>query len=375
MAKQVYTSENVLEATKKRISNIFDNFKNVSVSISGGKDSTVCAFLAIQEAKKRNRKVSIFFLDEEVDYEATIDQVKYIMFEISADNVQPIWFQFPFNLTNATSLTEEKLVAWQKDKYKIWMRAKESFSYGICPYPKDELIITDKNKGFDFYDVLNTYEEHQCNTCFIIGLRATESLNRWRVVSKYPAFKDWNWTSKSRGKNNIKAYPIYDWTFGDVWKFIADNHIRYNRIYDFMFLKNMSFSEFRVSSLIHEKSFKSIISLPEFEPRTYEKLQRRIKGIQTANIYANDKLIYKCQQLPANYKNWKEYRDFLITTYPNQEKISIFIDRFSKQPENEIIYKQQCRQLILNDLENNLPIDIKKIEKNQKKKNKWMNIL
>ena len=53
MAKQVYTSENVLEATRKRISNIFDNFKNISVSISGGKDSTVCTFLAIQEAKKK----------------------------------------------------------------------------------------------------------------------------------------------------------------------------------------------------------------------------------------------------------------------------------------------------------------------------------
>ena len=43
MLKQIYINKNVLEATKKRIEFLFDNYDNIHVSISGGKDSTVLA--------------------------------------------------------------------------------------------------------------------------------------------------------------------------------------------------------------------------------------------------------------------------------------------------------------------------------------------
>ena len=61
--KQVYVSCNVVDAVKKRMEFIFDEFENIIVSISGGKDSTVMCWLALQEARKRNRKIGIFFLD------------------------------------------------------------------------------------------------------------------------------------------------------------------------------------------------------------------------------------------------------------------------------------------------------------------------
>ena len=60
--KQVYVSCNVVDAVKKRMEFIFDELKNIIVSISGGKDSTVRCWLALQEARKRNRKIGIFFL-------------------------------------------------------------------------------------------------------------------------------------------------------------------------------------------------------------------------------------------------------------------------------------------------------------------------
>ena len=56
MLKQVYINKTVLEVVKERIAYIFDEFENICVSISGGKDSTVLAHLALTEAHKRNRK-------------------------------------------------------------------------------------------------------------------------------------------------------------------------------------------------------------------------------------------------------------------------------------------------------------------------------
>ena len=74
-----HPEKNVLEAARERISYIFDEVEHVIVSISGGKDSTVLAHLALVEAHKRGRKIGLFYLDEEVVYQARIDQVEYLM--------------------------------------------------------------------------------------------------------------------------------------------------------------------------------------------------------------------------------------------------------------------------------------------------------
>ena len=105
MIKQVYISKNVLEATKERIAFIFDEFENIVVSISGGKDSTVLAHLALTEAHKRNRRIGIFFLDEEVVYDSTVKQVEYIM-NLYPENTIPLWFQIEFHQIGRASCRE-----------------------------------------------------------------------------------------------------------------------------------------------------------------------------------------------------------------------------------------------------------------------------
>lgn len=67
--------------------------------------------------------------------------------------------------------------------------------------------------------------------------------------------------------------------------------------------------------------------------------------------------MFKVTKLPKNFKSWIAYRDFLLETYPDSSKKPIFEKRFKKQLNNEYVARQQCRQLVLNDYENNLPID------------------
>ena len=373
MKRQVYTSKTVLEAARERVSMIFDDYENVCVSVSGGKDSTVLCHLVLAEANRRGRQASVFFLDEEVDYEATIDQIKYLMFEMFPNNAVPVWYQFPFHLTNATSLKEGQLICWEPGKHKKWMRSKDPRSIHAMPWDPATVTVRNKVKGFGFYDAVENFESHRHDTCFCVGLRATESPNRWRAVAKHPGHKDWTWCTKLPN-NNISAYPIYDWNFSDVWRYIYDNELRYNRMYDYMWKKGMGIQEIRVSSLIHEKSFKSLTELPEFEPKTYDKLCECIAGIQTANIYGKDKKVMKCQSLPKAYKSWREYRDFLLATYPDADKKPIFEKRFARQLDNNYVARQQCRQLILNDYENDLPI--KNVEDPREKTlKKWRELL
>jgi predicted phosphoadenosine phosphosulfate sulfurtransferase len=208
----------------------------------------------------------------------------------------------------------------------------------------------------------------------LVGLRADEGITRYRAVTKYAGYKGLRWCTV---QNEIKKfYPIYDWTIYDVWKFIYEFNLPYNKIYDLMFQANYSiYSEMRVSNLIHEKSYKCLVDLPKFEPETYNKLCKRIAGIATASRYASEKLVFTNKQLPKHYKNWREFRDFLLANIPEQAHREKFIARFKKQEQNERTYQAQVGQLLINDYENSRAFDTKKSEKTQIIKEKWMQIL
>ena len=228
MLKQVYKNKTVLESAQERISKIFDMYENICVSVSGGKDSTVLAHLVLSEANRRNRKVGVFFLDEEVVYESTIKQIKYIM-EMFPENTIKLWFQIEVRLTNATSLNEPQLNCWEKGKHKIWMRHKEPYTIQNKPWDKNKETVRNKNKGFGFYDALENFQNTRENTCFFVGLRATESPHRWRAVAKNPVNGIF-WATKLKKNNNISAYPLYDWNFHDIWKYIYDNKLKNSKI-------------------------------------------------------------------------------------------------------------------------------------------------
>lgn len=357
MSIQKYSDVNVLDAARKRIEFIFDNYENVICSVSGGKDSTVLCHLALQVAKMKRRQLGIFFFDEEVVYQSTADQIEYLM-ELEPDYTNKLWLQIEFNLTNSVSYEEPFLKAWEAGKHDIWMRKKKKYAIKFAPWDRSKEKILNRKIGLDFYSVLENFESSYNNTAFLVGLRADESLNRWRTMVKHPVDVNGSqiyWVT-GKGNGNVSAYPIYDWAFQDVWKYIYDYNIKYSRIYDYMYKKGFNIPEIRISSLVHEHSFKSLCELPEFEPATYEKLCNRIKGIQFAQETGRNKKLFRVQQLPKNYKSWGDYRDFLLLTFPDPEKKIIFEKRFKNHLKNEYVARQQCRQLILNDYENNLPI-------------------
>lgn len=354
---QVYTKETVLSAAQRRIKFIFDHFETIIVSISGGKDSEVLAHLALLEANRRGRKIGLFFLDEEAMYQSTAEMVEYLM-NLFPENTNRLWLQIPFDLTNATSFQESQLRCWEPGQHKHWMRQKGRNNIFAKPWDESDEKFRSGYKWLDFYGVIENFERCYKNAAFLVGERGTESPNRWRSVSKNPVEIGGQriYWGTQRG-DNVLLKPIYDWNFHDVWKYIYDNKLKYSKIYDFQFKKGYPINEMRISSLIHERSFKSLCDLPEFEPKTYEKLCKRIKGIAFAQETGKSAKMFKARKLPKNFKSWIKYRDFLLETYPHTDKKEIFAKRFAKHLTNEYVARQQCRQLILNDYENNVPVD------------------
>ena len=77
---KIFSSQNVFDAALDRIRYLFDEFENVVVGYSGGKDSTIILNLALQVAKEKDRlPLPVLFIDQEAEWHGTIDMVKNVM--------------------------------------------------------------------------------------------------------------------------------------------------------------------------------------------------------------------------------------------------------------------------------------------------------
>jgi predicted phosphoadenosine phosphosulfate sulfurtransferase len=303
----IYGKENVLVSTIKRISFLFDNYEHISLSFSGGKDSTALFHLVNEEAKKRNRKFILYFQDQEAEYKGTIDLIEWAM---TQKTVIPLWYQVPIFMTNTAS--HQQLFLWAWGKNEKWIRNKHEIAIHSIhkKYPK-------RFNKFNLWVVQELRKKYK-NIVTIIGLRAEESPDRRFVMFGEDSELFW-----LRRKNEPhKAYPIIDWKYTDVWKYLIENNFKYNKIYDKMYMLGGNLRQFRVSNLIHEKAFRCLVDLQELEPETYDKLEERLQGVHTAAIYGKESLVYSIKKLPNNFRTWKEYKDFLLESiHPDLSKL------------------------------------------------------
>lgn len=332
--------ENVLEATQKRIAFLFDNYDNISLSFSGGKDSTALFHLINTEAIKRDRKFILYFQDQEAEYKGTIDFVEWAM---SQPNVIPLWYQVPIFMTNAAS--HEQLFLWAWGENEEWVREKHPLAIHKIEnrYPK---------RFYKFNLWVGQQLRQRAGSCVsIIGLRAEESPDRRFVM--FGEDSDMFWL---RRKNEpFKAYPIIDWSYTDIWKYLIENNLKYNKIYDKMYMLGGNLRYFRVSNLVHEKAFRCLTDLQELEPDTYDRLEKRLKGVHTAAMYGKENLMYSIKSLPENFKTWKEYKDFLLTSiHPDLKRI--FEYQWSRFGDTDDVQacKYMVKRILLCDWEGNI---------------------
>lgn len=333
-------TENVLDAVRKRISYLFDHYDNISLSFSGGKDSTALFHLVNEEAKKRNRKFILYFQDQEAEYQGTIDLVEWAM---SQPNVIPLWYQVPIFMTNAAS--QQQLFLWAWGEGEEWIREKHPIAIHSIEnvYPK-------RFHKFNLW-VGQNLKKLKGSSVSIIGLRAEESPDRRFVM--FGEDSDLFWLRRKNTPH--KAYPIIDWRYTDVWKYLIENNLKYNKVYDKMYMLGGNLKFFRVSNLVHEKAFRCLTDLQELEPETYDKLEKRLHGVHTAAIYGKENLVYSIKSLPENFKTWKEYKDFLLSSiHPDLKRIFDYQWLRLQHIDDEDCFKYMVKRILLCDWEGNI---------------------
>jgi predicted phosphoadenosine phosphosulfate sulfurtransferase len=304
---KIFLNKNVLEASLERINYLFDEFENVTVNFSGGKDSSIILDLCLKVAKERNRlPLEVLFIDQEAEWPQTIEYIRHIM---KLEGVLPKWLQVPIQLFNSASFLEDWLYCWEEGKE--WLRDKEDISI------KENVFGT-----MSFDEMFGKFAEYYYGDkkhCFIAGVRAEESPLRSMAVTNDLTYKDITWGAR-RDKKGTKFtfYPIYDWSYTDVWHHIAINNLEYNKVYDFQYQKGVTIQNMRVSNLHHQTAISSLFSLQEIDGEFYNKLVNRMPGISTASQMGLASFFPK--ELPYMFSSWVEYRDFLVERLIEKEE-------------------------------------------------------
>lgn len=318
-ARRVYNPDkNVYEAARERIAWIFDQFERVYVSFSGGKDSGVLLNLVIAHVREYcpDRKVGIMILDNEANYTDSLEFMHKIL-RADLDILDVYWCCLPITLPCTVSSYAVDWQCWGREDEDRWIR----------PMPDDEYVVNIDNSPFDFFeenmdygrfwDGFGEWYAQGRTTANLIGIRASESLNRFRaIMNTRTEQRDGMMWTKRNAPHVFNCYPIYDWQTEDVWTANELFGWDYNKLYDIFYKAGIPVHNMRVASPFMSESKSSLGMYRVIDPQVWARLCARVQGANFIATYGKQ-LSYRSFTLPKGH-TWKSFVKFLLDTLPKE---------------------------------------------------------
>lgn len=313
---------NVYEATMKRLEIIFQEFDNISVSFSGGKDSGVLLNLCIKYIRdnKLNKRISVLHLDYEAQYDLTTQYVDDVLRD-NWDILDVYRVCVPFKVTTCTSMHQSYWRPWDEEQKEIWVRnlPENAFTKENFPFYNENMWDYDFQQRFSLW----LHERNKAKkTAILVGIRTQESLHRWRAIHSDRNYKNYNginWTKEVYEKV-FNAYPIYDWLTEDVWVANAKFDFSYNKLYDLFYQAGLRIDQMRVASPFLSEGQETLSLYRVIEPHTWGKLVSRVNGVNFTGIYGGTTAMgWKSITLPKGH-TWESYMHFLLSTLPEETR-------------------------------------------------------
>mgnify|MGYP005988660787 FL=1 len=372
--KKQHLNKSVLDLAYERLNNIFDQFDTVSVSFSGGKDSTICLNLTLEVARQRGRlPLDVVHWDEEaIPYQTE----EYVRRTYNEKDINLRWLCVPVIHRNACSRKEPYWYPWAKESEDKWVRPLPPEA--ITEVPNYNGHIPTARLTIPFMAPLLYPVEKYGRTACVMGIRADESLTRYRAVSqrttenyiiqpkeemslseavangvdisRFPTRKLKQSGKQKSLSNNVgnfyKVYPIYDWQTADVWTAPKKFGWDYNHAYDVMEKIGMTHSAQRCAPPYGEEPLEGLWTFKECFPEIWDKMCYRVRGANTAARHALT-VLYSNRSQPQKPEGmeWEEYIAYWIRKFPLKEqgmiseRIQSFIKKHYEKTKDPILAK------------------------------------
>ncbi len=319
-----YLDQNVYTALQMRLKLIFEEFDNIYVSFSGGKDSGLLLNLVLDYQKRwyPDKRIGVFHQDFEAQYTLTTEYVERT-FERIKNDVEPYWVCLPMATRTALSSYEMYWYPWDDTKKECWVREMPDKEYVIN---LENNPITTYRYRMDQADLAKQfgrwYRKAHGNgkTVSLLGMRADESLMRYSgFLNKKYGYQGECWISK-QFKDVWCASPLYDWSSEDIWHANWLFDYDYNHLYDLYYKAGLKVSQMRVASPFNDYSKDSLNLYRVIDPEIWVKLVGRVQGANFVSIYGKTKALgYRNVTLPEGH-TWKSYTLFLLDTLPARQR-------------------------------------------------------
>lgn len=263
--RRMFLDINVVDAARERMRHVYDTFDTVCVQFSGGKDSTACLYLAKEIHEERGLgPVKAIFRDEEMLSPSILEYVTEVS---NYDWVDMEWYCLPQG--------QEMWILGKREYILLWSKLREEQGRLFRPFPDN--AIRAEHFGIDPYSAIPrgideyTMQGKKGKTAFITGVRANESMIRYRTVVQKLHENYINKPFKMSKAIPLKfAKVIYDWTSDDVIKFITEEHnATYCKFYDYA---AMSGANQRVGIPLHSVAARRLVDVIRTEPEFYDQL-------------------------------------------------------------------------------------------------------
>lgn len=347
----------VLTAARERISDTFDDFPRVYVSFSAGKDSTVMLHLVADEARRRRRKFGVLLVDLEGQYKLTIEHAEACLDEYADVIDEEHWVALPLALRNAVSVYQPKWECWDPDKEGAWIRPRPRRAIGDpSAYPWFQ-------RGMEFEEFVPLFGEQYAKgerTACLVGIRADESLNRFRTIASTSktTLSGRQWTSQV-SEHVYNVYPIYDWSTPDIWTYHGKYPgKRHNELYDRMHLAGLKPSQMRICQPYGDDQRRGLWLFHLIEPETWARVVARVNGANGGALYVQEwgnVNGYRKVTKPQGH-TWQSFAELLVSSMPPateeqyRNKILLFqkwwVERgYSEGIPDEADYKLEAQRL------------------------------
>lgn len=324
-----YLDVDVVTAARERIEHIYDLFDSRVVMFSGGKDSLAVLTL-MREFHEREGlgKITAVFRHEEVINPSVVEFVETFR---GLDWLDLHWFCLPALNSKFSLGRREPYIEWDPTREWVGVQPDWAITAKELGCPTDGSI---SQSSAD--DIISGYLNLKGKVAHITGIRASESLVRFRSVTQK---LNENYISSIEGNTRSRVKlckPIYDWEQDDVLKFLHETGAGWCPLYEAQDLASMGL---RVSTALHVASAKKTDKLMAVEPEFYNRIIQVFPDMADQGRYWSE---YDDKAISRRYaaKGFPGVREYVEDNMADEDKelafkrITLWEQRNLTDPEN-----------------------------------------